>query len=55
MGLAIWFFSLAIGTLFKLPLFTEIPPGPALTMFVGALLWGAVTAFSLKLLETDLV
>ncbi len=57
MGIAIWFFSLAIGTLFKLPMFTEIPPGPALTMFVGALLWGAVTAFTLKMLErkTDLV
>ncbi|MDT3700099.1 MAG: hypothetical protein RO469_11805 [Thermincola sp.] len=51
MGAAIWFFSLGIGTLYNLPMFVDIPPIPALSIFVGALIWGLVTAFSLKILE----
>ncbi len=50
-GIGIWFFSLAIGTMFNFPMFTETPPVPALVMFVGALLWGFVTAFSTKIIE----
>ncbi len=56
-GIGIWFFSLAIGTMFNFPMFTETPPVAALVMFVGALLWGAITAFTTKILEnkTDLI
>lgn len=57
MGAAIWFFSLGVGTLYDLPMFKGIPPIPALSIFVGAIIWGLVTAFSLKILEqkTDLI
>ena len=51
LGITIWFFSLGIGTLYRIPLFTDIPPIPALTTFVGALIWGLVTAFSLIMIE----
>lgn len=56
-GAAIWFFSLGVGTLYDLPMFKDIPPLPALSTFIGALIWGLVTSFSLKILEkkTDLV
>ncbi|PKM81954.1 MAG: hypothetical protein CVU89_06340 [Firmicutes bacterium HGW-Firmicutes-14] len=57
MGMTIWFFSLGVATLYNLPLFKDIPPVPALITFVGALIWGLATAFSLKLIEkkTNLV
>lgn len=52
LGVGIWFFSFAIGTMFNFPMFTQTPPIPALVIFAGALLWGIVTAFSIKILET---
>jgi uncharacterized membrane protein YagU involved in acid resistance len=57
MGITIWFFSFSIATLYNIPLFKDIPPTPALTTFAGSVIWGFVTAFSLKVLEksSDLV
>ena len=56
-SISIWFFSLAIGTMFNFTKFTVTPPVAALVMFVGALLWGAVVAFTTKILvrKTDLI
>lgn len=50
-GLILWFLLLGLGTMWRLPLFTVVPPKPALVIFVGALLYGLVTAYILKLLD----
>lgn len=50
-GLITWFLLSGFGTIYKLPLFSDIPPGPALTTLVGALLYGLTLAFTLKLLD----
>jgi len=50
-GAILWVLLLGFGTIFRLPLFMNIPPGPALSVFVGALIYGLVTAYTLSLLE----
>ncbi len=50
-GAVLWFLLLGFGTIFKLPLFKEIPPNAALFTLVGAVLYGLVTAYSLRLLD----
>lgn len=50
-GAGLWFMTLGLGSIFKLPLFVEIPPIPQLTTFVGAEVYGLVTGYSLKLIQ----
>ncbi len=47
---ASWLFFLVPGTLYKLPLFSIVPPDISLLMLIGSMLWGAVTAVALKIL-----
>lgn len=51
-GGIIWYVLNGLGTLFRLPVFTVIPPGSALAMFIGAEIYGLVIAYTLKLMDT---
>lgn len=50
-GLITWFLLSGFGTVFRLPLFKDIPPGPALISLLGALLYGLVLAYTLKFID----
>lgn len=50
-GLFIWVSLGIIGTIYKLPLFHEIPPGPALVTLVGGIIYGWVTSFCFKFIN----
>ncbi len=50
-GAVTWFLLLGFGTIYKMPMFKDIPPTAALSTFVGSLIYGTVTAYTLKLLE----
>lgn len=50
-GLSLWFLLLGYGTTFKLPMFKNLPPLNALTTFVGAVIYGVVTAYTLRLID----
>ncbi len=50
-GIGIWFWSLAIGTMYKINVFDKVKPVPALSIFVGALVYGFVTGYVLKIME----
>ena len=48
----IWLIFATLGSVFKMPLFTVIPPNPALSLLFGALMiYGFFTSFTLKFLE----
>lgn len=50
-GAVLWFLLSGFGTIFRLPLFKNIPPGDAISTFVGALIYGILTAYGLMLLD----
>ncbi len=50
-GGIIWVFFGTFGSLFKIPLFTVIPPNAAFLLLIGAFVFGIVTSFTLKYLE----
>lgn len=50
-GFALWFFLSGLGTIFNLPKFVDIPPNSALTTLAGALLFGLVAAYTLRVIE----
>lgn len=50
-GAALWFITLGLGSIFKLPLFVGILPVPQLTTFVGAQAFGLATGYSLKIIQ----
>lgn len=50
-GAVLWVLLSGFGTMFKLPMFFDIPPRAALTTFVGALIYGFVTAYALKFID----
>ncbi len=52
-GGVIWFILIGLGTLFRLPVFTTAPPSAALALFVGAVMYGAIVVFTLKLLRSE--
>ncbi|MHB9095476.1 MAG: DUF6789 family protein [Eubacteriales bacterium] len=56
-GLILWFLLTGVGTLFKMPMWTIISPRTALTLLIGSLIYGAATAYTLKVLDkrTDLI
>ncbi|NLW47873.1 MAG: hypothetical protein GXY86_11125 [Firmicutes bacterium] len=49
-GSIAWIIFGISGTMFKLPLFFELPPNPAVVTFVGALIYGFFIAYFLNLL-----
>jgi uncharacterized membrane protein YagU involved in acid resistance len=50
-GLVLWFLLSGFGSVLRLPNFTKIPPLTELDILGGAILYGLVLAYSLKLLE----
>lgn len=50
-GAALWFITLGLGAIFKLPVFTGIPPVSQLTTFVGAIVFGLANGYSLKIIQ----
>ncbi len=50
-GAVCWFLLSGLGTIFKLPMLKDIPPFAALSTLMGSLIYGAVIAYTLKLLE----
>ncbi|MCR6544885.1 hypothetical protein [Dehalobacterium formicoaceticum] len=52
-GILSWFVLLAMGTITRLPLFGDIPAKAALTLFVGAALWGLTNIYALKKITDD--
>ncbi len=50
-GFILWFFLSGFGTIFRLPLFIDIPQISALTILVGAVIYGLVLAYTLKLID----
>ena len=51
-SLAVWFFPLAVGTIFKLPRFSTMKPHESLLILLGALIYSFVTAYVLSLIES---
>jgi len=47
----IWFWSLAFGTMYKINVFNDIQAVPAISVFIGAQVYGLVLAICLKILE----
>jgi uncharacterized membrane protein YagU involved in acid resistance len=52
-GLVLWFLLSGFGSVLRLPNFTKIPPLAELDILGGAILYGLVLAYSLKLLERN--
>ncbi len=50
-GAILWFLLMGFGTIFNLTQFKDIPPVPALTTFIGALIYGVALAYSLKMID----
>ncbi|WP_066633538.1 DUF6789 family protein [Desulfolucanica intricata] len=50
-GLALWFLLLGFGTMWRLPMWTNVPPPTSLAILIGSIIYGLVTAYTLKLLE----
>lgn len=50
-GSIVWFILSSIGTIYRLPLFTKIPPNDALVALFISIIWGIITAFTLSTLE----
>jgi len=52
-GLSLWFILLSAGTIFKLPLFKDIPIRATITTLIGALIYAVVLGGVLKYLEHE--
>jgi len=52
-GAILWFLLMGFGTIFNLAQFQDIPPTPALTTFIGALIYGIVLAYNLKIIDKN--
>jgi uncharacterized membrane protein YagU involved in acid resistance len=50
-GLVLWFLLSGFGSVLRLPNFTKVPPTSELDILVGAVLYGLVLAYTLKLLD----
>lgn len=50
-GVVWWMLLMGFGTIFRLPVFSPIPPYAAVSTLVGAAVFGLATAFSLGILE----
>ena len=56
-GTVLWFLLTGFGTMWRLPVFHEMPTYAAYSSLIGALIYGIALAYSMKLLEkyTDLL
>ncbi len=50
-GVVWWMLLMGFGTIFRLPVFSPIPPYAALSTLVGAAIYGLATAYTLGLLD----
>ncbi len=50
-GIVWWMLLMGFGTIFRLPVFSPIPPAPALSTLVGAAIYGLTTAYTLGILD----
>ena len=50
-GFLLWFFLTGFGNIFRLPLFVDIPVQSALVILAGAILYGLVLGYTLKLFD----
>ncbi len=50
-GFVLWFFLSGFGTIFRLPLFVNIPAQPALVILVGAIIYGLALGYTLKMID----
>ncbi len=50
-GVVWWMLLMGFGTIFRLPVFSPIPPYAALSTLVGAAIYGLVTAYTLGILD----
>lgn len=47
-GFFLWFISLGVGTIFRLPRFTDIPPVPALMTLIGSIVYSFLNGYILR-------
>ena len=52
-GFILWFLLTGFGTAFRLPAFLNLPPVSTLSILVGGLIFGVITAFVLKQLDHE--
>ena len=52
-GLSAWTFAGGSGTFFKMPIFNNLPPWPAIVILVGSSIYGLTTALTLKLVTDN--
>ena len=50
-GAILWFLLTGFGTMWRLPVFHEMPTNAAYSTLIGALLYGIALAYTMKLLE----
>ena len=50
-GFLLWFFLSGFGTIFRLPLFEDIPAQPALVILGGAIIYGLALGYTLKIID----
>jgi hypothetical protein len=51
-GVVLWLILSGFGVVFDLPKFKDTPPDIALVTLIGSIIYGVVTAYTLKLLDT---
>lgn len=51
-GIIVWYFIKVIATLFKIPVIIGVQPHTVAFFFIGAILYGATLALTLKLLDS---
>jgi uncharacterized membrane protein YagU involved in acid resistance len=47
-GGVVWFLLMGLAKLYRLPQFTKVPPQSALSLFVGAIVFGVTTGYVIK-------
>ena len=50
-GFVLWFSLSGLGTIFRMPLFIDIPEKTAFSLLAGALVFGLTLAYSLRLMD----
>ncbi|PKM38670.1 MAG: hypothetical protein CVV03_12850 [Firmicutes bacterium HGW-Firmicutes-8] len=55
LGIFIWVFSMAIATMFKLPLFKEISNSTAYVLLIGSIIYGLIMSLVYKYFDQKLI